>query len=283
MRKYVIVAESGADLSQAFIEQYGIEVLPMHVSVNHHEYLDGDISVTELVHEYNACGKIPMTSAVNPYQFQKAFEKIHAESPEAIILHIGYSSKTTSSYQNAQIASDGMKNIYHVDSLNVSIGQGFIITRVAKLIETRPDISVEEIISYTSQLALKARFYFVPGDLHYLRAGGRVSNAQFLGATLLRMKPLIEIQDGLLMTKGKYRGSMESISQQMINSYFISYPIDKEEIYLGYVHSISDAIKESMENQVKALGVKKVVWMQAGCVITSHAGPAGFGIAGISL
>jgi DegV family protein with EDD domain len=176
-----------------------------------------------------------------------------------------------------------MNNIYHIDSRNVSIGQGFIIAKVVQLIEKNPDIRIDEIIAYINQLAEKARFYFVPGDLHYLRAGGRVSNAQFLGATLLRLKPLIEIQDGLLMTKGKYRGSMESISQQMIKSYFISFPMDKEEVYLGYVHSISDSMKESMESQVKSLGVKKVQWLKAGCVITSHAGPAGFGIAGISL
>ena len=56
---------------------------------------------------------------------------------------------------------------------------------------------------------------FIPGDLDYLRAGGRVSNAAYLGAKILGLHPLIEIQDGKLISTKKYRGSMARVIVQM--------------------------------------------------------------------
>ena len=52
---------------------------------------------------------------------------------------------------------------------------------------------------------------FIPGNLDYLKAGGRVSNAAYLGATLLRLKPLIEIVDGKLLASKKYRGRLKNL------------------------------------------------------------------------
>ena len=66
--------------------------------------------------------------------------------------------------------------------------------------------------SETEYWVEKARFAFFPGDLEYLKAGGRVSNAAYLAATLLGLRPLIEILDGKLVGTKKYRGSSEKIS-----------------------------------------------------------------------
>jgi DegV family protein with EDD domain len=283
MRKYTIVTESGADLSRELIEQYHIDVLPMHLAINNKDYLDGEVSVEELVDSYHRTKETPKTSAVNPYQYLEAFERIRAEDPDTIIIHIGYSAQTTSSFQNALIAAEGMSNIYHIDSCNVSMGQAFLIKQVAELIEKSPDITPDELVSRIAEYAKQTRFHFVPGDLTYLRAGGRVSNAQFLGAKLLKLKPLIELQDGLLVTKDRYKGSMESIARDLVKKFFAKFNINKDEVYLGYVHSISESVKASMEHHVKEAGVKKIVWLKAGCVITSHSGPYGIGIAGLEI
>ena len=281
MKKYIIVAESGSDLSSHLIEKYHIHILPMHVAVNSKDYLDGEISVEELCNYYDKTGIVPTTSAVNPYQYQQAFEKIKAENPDTIIIHIGYSSQTTSSFQNARIASEHMNNVYHVDSLHVSVGQSFVITEVAEFIRQHPDVEPKELLSHIEEYAKQTKFFFVPDNLDYLRAGGRVSNAQYLGATLLKLKPLIEVEGGLLIAKGKYRGSMKVSAQRMVKQFFDKFNIDKNKIYLVYIHSIDETIKVNIEKYLQKLDVKEIVWLKAGCVITSHAGPGAIGIAGI--
>ena len=60
-----------------------------------------------------------------------------------------------------------------------------LVTQTARHLAENPDISVEELMAWSEELASRVRMGFVPGDLGYLRAGGRLSNAAFVGATLL--------------------------------------------------------------------------------------------------
>jgi len=280
MNKYIIVTESGSDLPENMVQGYPIHVLPMHVIIEKDNYLDGALSIDELCDYYDQTGKVPTTSAVNPEQYLQAFEKIRLDYPDSVIIHISYSSEVSSTFQNAVIASDEIKNVFHVDALNVSAGLALIVMKAAKLIEMNPEIMPEELISHIKTYVDTTRFFFTPVNLEYLRAGGRVSNAQYLGASLLKIKPLIEIQRGKLISTKKYRGSMKKVMGQMIGDFFSKFEIDKNEIFLIYLHKIDQELKERIENQVRALGVKEVVWLKGGCVITCHGGPNAIGIAG---
>jgi len=281
MEKYVIVTESSADLSHNTIEQNHIQILPMHVAIENKDYLDGSISIEELCSYYDKTGKTPTTSAVSPYEYQQVFEKIGKENPEAIIIHVCYSSPVSNTFQNSLIASEGMKHIYHIDSFNVSAGLAFIVMKTIQLIEKHPDIIPKELVERVKAYAALTRFSFVPGNLDYLRAGGRVSNAQYLGASILRLKPLIELVNGKLISTRKHRGSVRNIAQQMVKDFFSKFKIDKSEIYLIHTSRVAEELKAEIEKHVRQFGVKEVVWLQAGCVITTHAGPGGIGIAGM--
>ena len=123
---------------------------------------------------------------------------------------------------------------------------------------------------------------FVPAELEYLRAGGRVSNAVFIGGKILRIHPSIEIENGYLVAKKKYRGKMESIIPKLIEEYSNDKNLDKKEVYLLWSIGLSEAIRKLAEDKVKEMGFEKVTWMQTGCVITTHGGPGSFGIVGLS-
>jgi len=256
VKKIIILAESGADIPLDLATLHNIQVIPMHVIMGDSSYLDGSIPVTEVYDYYKKTKKIPSTSATNPEEFHLLFKKIKDENPGCIILHIGYTSKASCAYQNALIASEGMEDIYHVDSLNVTGGQ--------------------EIQDYVA----RARVSFIPGDLAYLRAGGRVSNAAYLGGTLLLIKPLIEIVDGKLISTQKFRGKMVSVADKYMKEYIKRYNFDKEQLYLIYSLGLDESIKHNMEGIAKEEGFRKIIWIQAGCVITSHSGPGAIGIAG---
>lgn len=283
MNKFIILTESGADLPLDLVNLHQIHVLPMHVIMDNVDYPDGSISVTEVYDYYKRTKKVPTTSAINPNEYLCAFEKIIEENPECSIIHISYSSKASCTYQNALIASDDMKKVYHVDSLNVSGGETAIVLKADELINKHPDILPEDLIEKIESFVARARVSFIPGNLEYLRAGGRLSNAAYLGASILQLKPLIEIVDGQLVATKKFRGAMSRIAEKYVNEYLDRYNMDKEQLYLIYSLGLEEYIKLRIEEIVKGKGFKKIKWVQTGCVISTHSGPGAIGIAGFEI
>lgn len=280
MKKIIILTESGADLPLSLVEQHNIYVVPMHIAMEGENYEDGSIPVSQLYDYYNRTKKIPSTSAVNPNEYMDLFEKITEDHPDCIIMHISYSSKASCTYQNALIASKGMKNICHIDSLNVSGGEAAIILKAIEWIEKQPHSSMEDLIEKINGYVASTRASFIPDGLEYLKAGGRVSNAAYLGASILNMKPLIEIVDGKLVSTKKYRGTMSRIVAKYMNEYIDRYNLDREQLYLLYSLGVDESVKAYMEALAKEKGFKKIIWIQAGCVISAHSGPGAIGIAG---
>lgn len=280
MKKFIILTESGTDLPLDLINAHHINVIPMHVTMDDMHYLDGSIPVTDVYNYYGRTNKIPTTSAVNPDEYQCIFKKIKEENPDDIILHIGYSSKASCTFQNALVASEGMNNVYHVDSLNVSGGEAAIVMKAVELIEKQPDILPADLVKRLESYVAMARVSFIPGNLEYLRAGGRVSNAAYLGAFVLQLKPMIEIVNGKLISTKRFRGSMGRIVEKYLNEFIDRYNMAKDRVYLLYSIGLEEHIKQRMEEIALERGFRKIVWIQTGCVISIHSGPGSIGIAG---
>lgn len=279
MEKIILLTESGADMPLALVKLHNIQVVPMHVIMGDKSYADGSIAVTAVYDYYERTKKVPSTSATNPDEYQDVFKRITAENPGCIIIHVGYSSKPSCSYQNSIIASEGMENVYHADALNVTGGLAAIVLKAVELIEKHPDMVPNDLVKNIESYAAKARVSFIPGDLVYLKAGGRVSNAAYLGGTLLQLKPLIEIVNGELVSTKKYRGKIGNIVEKYMKEYISKYHMDKEQIYLIYSLGLEEHIKQHMEQIAKEEGFKKIIWIQAGCMISAHSGPGAIGIA----
>jgi DegV family protein with EDD domain len=281
MKKIIILTESGSDLPLDLAKLHNIQVVPMHVIMGDKSYADGSIPVKEVYDYYKRTKKIPSTSATNPDDYENAYKRINEENPGCIIVHVGYSSKPSCSYQNAIIASEGMENIYHADALNVTGGLAAVVLKAAEMVEEQPDILPVDLVKKIESFATRVRISFIPGDLDYLKAGGRVSNAAYLGGTLLQLKPQIEIVNGELVSTKKYRGKISNIIEKYMTEYIGKYNMDKELIYLIYSLGLEEEIKYRMEEIAKDKGFKKIIWIQAGCMISCHSGPGAIGLAAI--
>lgn len=277
----IIVTESGADLPEKVKNQYRIKVLPMHVYMDKN-YPDNSFPITDIYEFYKRTKKIPKTSAVNPEDYREMFSRLHQEHPNALLLHLCYSAVTTATYQNALIGSEGMDYVLHMDTKQVSAGQAFLIKNAAQYLCDNPQLSYQEIKEYVEKLITDTRFAFLPSQLEYLKAGGRVSNAQYMGATLLNLKPLIELKDGYLVCTKKYRGSTGHVIWKVIDEWLERYHIGKEEIYLLYSEGFDMGYTDRITEYVKEKGYQNVTWLQTGGVITTHGGPGAFGIAGLA-
>lgn len=282
MKTIKLVAESGSDLTPELAAQYKIKIVPMHVNFDDETLDDGTFSVQKILDYYHSTGKLPKTSGSTPEDFIKIFDEIHQEDPEAHILYLAYSAVTTCSYQSALIASEGRDYVTCIDTKQVSVGQGAVVIAVAQLLQANPEMSVEEAVSASKDYISKAKMCFMPDNLEFLRAGGRVSNVAFLGSRILGIHPCIEIQDGKLVATKKYRGKMKKVAKQLIEQYSEIYHLDKKVLWIIYTIGFSDEVRTCVEEAAQEQNYEKIYWIQANGVITTHAGPAAFGMAGFS-
>lgn len=281
MNKYILVTESGSDLPKHYIDKYNIKIVQMHVNFGDTTYDDCSLKANDVFDYYNKTGNLPRTSGSNPKDFNKIFEEINSQYPNHQIIYIAYSSVTTVSYNSAKIAAENFNNVNFVDSKNVSVGLAFIVIKTAQYIEKNPDASVEEIIAYVENIRERVKFVFLPQTLKYLKEGGRISNASYLGAKLLKIYPTINLIDGYLVAGKKYRGSFKKAFIRLIDDYFEKFDILLDDIKLVKVHGLENAIREEITKLIEAKGAKNIEWIDAGAVISTHGGPGAFGIIGM--
>lgn len=279
MAKFVLVAESGSDITAEVAQQYGIYIAPMHVSFGGVSLDDGSFPVTDVFDHYENTGELPRTSGCTPQDFIPLFDRIHEEHPEAHIVYLAYSACTTCSYESALIAARGRDYVTAIDTKSVAAAQCLIVTNTARFLANNPDATLDDIKVFVDDQVKRTRMMFIPGGLEFLRAGGRVSNGAYIGAQLLRIKPLIEILDGKLVATKKLRGSMEKTVTKAIDVFLTEEAKDLDRVALIKNAGLSQEIQDYAENRMKQAGFKEVEWVETGCVIASHCGPGSFGVA----
>ena len=184
--------------------------------------------------------------------------------------------------QSALIAGEGRERFVAIDTKSVAAGQAAVVLTTARYLREHPEATLEEAAAFVNGLIGKIRMGFIPGDLDYLRAGGRVSNAAYLGAKILGLHPLIEIQDGKLLSTKKYRGSMGRVVRQMAKEFPAAQELDPSALWLIYGVGLSDEIKHEVEAILHDQGYQNLIWVETGCVIAAHSGPGSFGIVGFA-
>ena len=282
MKPIILVAETGSDINPELAAQYQIQIVPMHVTFEDKTLDDGAFPVEDICAYYQATKKVPKTSGSTPEDFNMVLDEIHARNPEAQILYLAYSSVTTCSYQSCVIASEGRDYVTCFDTKHVSVGQAAVVISMAQALKEHPEMSMEEAVAMAKDFSARARMCFLPDNLEFLRAGGRVSNVACLGSRILSLHPCIELLDGRLMATKKYRGKREKVAAELIEEYTAKNDLERDCLWMVYTIGLDDAVRRSAEAAAEKCGFKQVRWIQAGGVITTHGGPAAFGIAGFA-
>ena len=282
MNHLILLAESGSDITPELAEANGIVIVPMHVSFGGETRDDGSLPVPEMFEFYKKYRELPRTSGCTPHDFEVVFERLDREYPGVPILYLAYSSSTTCSMQSALIAAQGRENFLALDTKCVAAGQAAVVLTIARLLREHPETTLEQAADAAKELIARARMGFIPGDLDYLRAGGRVSNAAYLGAKILGIHPLIEIVDGKLISTRKYRGMMKRVVMQLTREFPAAQNLEKDALWLIYGAGLGEEVMRGVEELLHEQGYQNLTWVQTGCVIAAHSGPGSFGIVGFS-
>lgn len=282
MSNIILLAETGSDVTPEMVQRYGIELVPMHVAFGDDSRDDGTFPIEDVYRYYESTGRLTKTSGSTVGDFEAVYDRLQTQYPGKPILHLAYSAATTCSYQSSVIAAEGRTGIAMVDTKVVSAGQALVVLTMARWLEEHPEATLEEAKAKAEEVSAKTRMGFFPGDLAYLKAGGRVSNAAYLVANILSLNPLIEMIDGHLKATKKYRGKMDKVAPKFLREYVESQNLKRDTMAFVYSLGLEQSIIDECTAIAKELGFREILWIPTGGVVTTHCGPGGYGVCGMT-
>lgn len=274
---YRLVSDATLDLPLELVEQFGIAVVPMAFQLDGKEilhYPDERNLSNEDFYQALKEGKTSSTSQINPVTYVEFFTPILEKGED--ILYICFTSGLSGTYQSALLAKDMLAEDYPdrtievVDSLCASAGQGFFVYLIA--LQKEKGASIEELTNWAMANRNRVAHWFTVDDLFHLQRGGRLSFAEAMLGSALKIKPIISVdKEGKLYVENKVRGNKKSI-EYMINK--INEELDEEEttVFIGHgdAQERALALKEQLLARTKASNIQIT---KIGPIIGSHTGP----------
>ncbi len=200
-----IMVDSASDFTELQAKDLGLLFVPISVSFDGEEYLDGvNLFADEFYKKLENCKTMPQTSLINEYRWNEVFEEATQDGSELIVITI--SSKLSGTFQAAVDASKSFNGkVFVVDSMNAACGEGILAKYAIKLLEQGK--TAQEIYDELNKKKKDICVYAVIDTLKYLKKGGRISTATAIIGTTLSIKPLVGVIDGQVKMIGKAMGN----------------------------------------------------------------------------
>ncbi|QYR54254.1 DegV family protein [Fusobacterium hwasookii] len=282
LSKIAILTDSASDITPDMIEGLDVAVIPIRLKIGENNYKDGvNLSKKEFWHKLLTEKVMPKTAQPSPAEFRDYYEELFNKGYEKIIsLHI--SSKMSGTQQVAKVAREMLKrekDIIIVDSKSVTFGQAYQVLEAAKMIKS--GAKLEDILARLYEIADKMKVYFAVSDLTYLEKGGRIGRASSVIGNLLKLRPVLKLEDGEVSLETKTFGERGAISymEKIIKNE------GKNSIYLYTAWGGTNQELQSTDILKKTADTMRKVEFKGrfeiGATIGSHSGPV-FGIGIIS-
>ena len=265
-----IIIDSTVDVSPELLAR--VEVVPLTVSFGAEEYIDGvTITHEEFYNKLIESDVLPTTSQATPAAFADVFERLAAAGDSAVVITLAH--QLSGTCQSARIAAEDYDNIFVVDSGSVTLGAGILAEYALRCVDEGMD--AESIAAAVEAKKEDVCLIAMLDTLEYLKKGGRISATVAFAGGLLKLKPVVNIKDGVINMLGKARGSIQG-NNLMVQEINQAGGIDfSMPILLGYT-GLTDVLLKKYMTDSAALwenGVENLPYPSIGSVVGTHAGP----------
>ena len=271
-----LTADSTCDLGKYGTER-NVALMPLSVILGGANHLDGvDIVPQDIFDFVERTGELPKTAAPSAQDYADFFRPF-ADAGKTVI-HFSISSRSSSSNAYAaEAAKQFPGKVYVVDSKALSSGQGLLVMKASDLLrEGKP---ADEIVETVNALRPLVNTSFIPDRLDYLYKGGRCSRMAMYGANILKIHPLIEMEDGQLVAEKKYRGSMQKCIANYIEDLAAKYPeYDRTRCFVTHSSADAELVSFAREKVAETFRFDEILETVAGSVITGHCGRNTLGV-----
>ena len=272
-----IVTDGAADVPSAWMKEFDIKRIPINVHFGEKTYtqdvelsLDGFYKLVD-----DKSNPFPKTSQPSPHQFVE-FYKENFQSGDTI-LSIDITSKLSGTYASAVAAAEELKGTYNVitfDSLGGSMGTGFMCRSARQM--DRAGKSVEEIVRYLESIRDQVHVVLTLDTLDYARRSGRVGTLSAAMASLLNVKPIALLQDGLVNMVEKVRTRKTALERVITLGKEL---VGDKPVYLGVVHARDiESGKALLEEARKNFNIKDVEMTDLSISLAINFGPGTVGL-----
>lgn len=276
------MTDSTADISREVADRLGIVVIPLTVHFEDKSYLDRiDISNQEFYEHLKTCKTLPTTSQISPGVFLETYQRLADEGFEEIIsVHLAktLSGTVDSARIASQMVSDKIK-VTVVDSLTATMGLGNFVTYLAKLIsENAPMTKIQQTLIEVPQ---KTSLYFLLDSLDNLEKGGRIGKASYLLGSILNIKPILRLEEGVIEGYDKVRGSKENKALIRLAD-IVAQKIDpSKKLYASFGYNDRRESGKQLKKLLQERGIEtdEASWQEIGSVVSCHIGLGAVGIA----
>ena len=269
-----IVTDSSCDLPQAMADALGIRIVPLSVRFGDTEYIDRTtITATEFWSKCAASATLPETAAPSPGSFEETYRSLAAEGATAIVV-VALSSDLSATMQSAELAARAVApgiDVRIVDSRNASMGLGLTVLACAELAKT--GASADEVVARAQSVIPRTRVFAALDTLDNLKKGGRIGGAKAMLATVMSIKPLISITNGLVEEAGKQRTRSKALAHLVDILRNQEVPIERLAVLNAQCADI-----DSFVAMVKEVYTGEIIVGDIGAVIGTHAGQGTIGI-----
>jgi len=276
-RKIVVATDSAADIPIDLQNELQIPVIPLWLiwddgSLGDGVYIDSDTFYRRL----KESSTNPTTSQPSTGEFEQFYRDL-ADSADTII-SINVSSRISGTVDSALAARNRLPDldIRIVDTLSVSMGQGFAVLAAARAAEA--GASPEEVIAAAENVLQRTHLFFVVDTLEFLHRGGRIGGARWLLGMALQIKPILEISDGEVISLSQKRTRPRAVAEML---QWIEKRLDGEQMAGAAVievncKEVADGVAEQIQSR---FGPNTLHRTAIGPVVGAHAGPGTIGVA----
>lgn len=271
--RIAVVTDSVADIPSAIAKELDITVIPIHIHVGEKCYWDSDLGPDEFYALLAHGQEVPKTAAPAPGVFAEVYTQLAKRAEHVLAIHLSrrLSALYNAALLGAQMLSD--VDIEVVDSESLTMGMGLLVIAAARAV--RQGCSFPEVIALVRDLVPRIRVVACVDNLYFLARSGRISWViSFLG-TIFQIKPVILIDRGDPILKGRARTMQRGLDYLMdiVRGFG---PLQEASV----IHTNAPEAAARLTEMLAALYPKeRIIMARADVGIGSHAGPGAVGVA----
>lgn len=271
-----IIGDSSCDMPLHYEQEYDITIVPLTVEIDGQLYQDRyEITPEIFFQKLEECKAFPKTSLAGPEKFLEQY-RIAAEQGYDTVIVITIPAAASGTHQAARIAAEMMQeehpalDITVVDSQMLCYPIGYQVKEAGRL--AKEGASKQEILDRIRYIQLHTDVYFTVDSLKFLQKGGRISAAKAALGTILDLKPILTLKNGLVEQVENVRGEKKAMSRmvELITSRPGADALEMVSIGHGTVPGKVEFLRKKLE---AALGRQEDETFEVGVVIGAHAGP----------
>lgn len=280
MPKIAIITDSTAYLPSETYAKLPIFTIPLHIIWGDETYKDNvDITPDVFYSKLGSAKVMPSTSQPSPQEFIELYEKVAQEFDEILSIHISakLSGTVDSALQAKKILENKIK-VEVVDSRSTSMGLGFLALTAAKKVKAGE--SLQNIKDFIESAQDRAKIFFIPKTLEFLKRGGRIGAASALLGTALDIKPILMLDEGVIKPFIKVRTMQKALSKlvEILQENIAG----RTPVHLAVIEAEAESdagfLLKEIQNRLTKGDLVEMVHAGISPVIGTHVGPGAVGI-----